>query len=598
MKKILIAKVAIVIILFICYKAEAQRNQQGVTIGIKGSTSIKDALLFEKNYPEKIKKPYVSANEHDEEHEKKQMQNEVPSDVPTFSGKQTFVKETAINKSPEQTTEFPCNNFNALNEISVASPPDVNGAAGFNHLMVTLNSDVRIQSKQGDVISTVSLTAFWNGLGGHTDIFDPKITYDPYDRRWIFVCAASRESNASALLLAVSQTSDPTGGWIVYTIDADVANQVWFDYPSLGFNRNWITVGGNMINMPNVTGQQRGRVFVINKAVVYAANSTIPVSIFDRTNYRVISPAITYDRLNNTQWLVGLHNNNSNNSGFYRLFSITGTQSAPVLNDGAIINVGSAWAAGGVNGPQKNTSVGFDLGDDRILQSTFRLGRLWVGNNVFLPATNPTTCAAQIISINTSNNTVDENIRTAANTNGSIMQAYPSITVNSRNDIFFGYSTFRNDAYVASTVLYRRNDGQGFFFYYYKPSDTVYIELSPDGRNRWGDYSATCIDPEDDISAWTIQPFAWRRVLGKSIWSTWWAKICPGFCDNVYSFSGVQNNVMRKYEANNTISSSDTIQNGSFIKYDAGVKITLSPGFKVLQGNNFQGYIEGCGGVR
>ena len=36
------------------------------------------------------------------------------------------------------------------------------------------------------------------------------------------------------------------------------------------------------------------------------------------------------------------------------------------------------------------------------------------------------------------------------------------------------------------------------------------------GRNRWGDYSATTLDPDDPFTFWTIQEW----VSGTDIWST------------------------------------------------------------------------------
>ena len=467
--------------------------------------------------------------------------------------------------------------------------------------MATLNTQVRIQNKQGTVISTTSLAGFWNGLGGHSDIFDPKITYDPYDKRWFFVCCADRNSTTSALLLGVSQTPDPTGGWITYTIKADPGNKLWFDYPSLGFNRNWITVGGYLFKIPGASGAadtvSRSRIWVIDKSVVYAGNPNITVTFFDRTDYFHIVPAITYDPNDSRLWLVSIFNNNFNNEGYYRLFSLTGTQAAPVFNIGSTVDVGSAWNGAGVNGVQQGSSTSLDLGDNRILQTTFRGGTLWAGNNIFLPATNPTTCAAQVVAINTTNSTAIENIRTSANIDGSVMQAYPSISVNASNDIFFGYSTFRNNAYVTSTISYRRN-GQGFFFYYYKPGEDWYVKIGASGKNRWGDYSATFIDPEDGRTAWTIQEYVRPRIGGTSFWGTWWAKICPGSCADDLTFGLPYNSIMGKYEANNTITSTAQVISNSFIKYDAGVRINLLPGFKVVQGNKFQAYIEGCGGVR
>jgi hypothetical protein len=54
---------------------------------------------------------------------------------------------------------------------------------------------------------------------------------------------------------------------------------------------------------------------------------------------------------------------------------------------------------------------------------------------------------------------------------------------------------------------------------------------------------------------------------------------------------------MQKYEANNTITSSQLIQNNSFIKYDAGTRIRLLPGFRVVTGSKFKTNVEGCGGI-
>lgn len=208
--------------------------------------------------------------------------------------------------------------------------------------MTALNTQILIQTKQGGNTTVNSLVGFWNGLGGHNDIFDPKITYDPYDKRWIFVCCATRRAAGSALLLAVSETSDPTGGWTTYTIDADPADLYWFDYPSLGFNRNWITVGGYMFDMPGLRNTPRSRVWVINKSTIYSGTPNITVSFFDRTDVVHISPAITYSPTENTQWLVTRSSSNTSNSGFYRLYSITGTQGAPVFNVGNDVNVGGA----------------------------------------------------------------------------------------------------------------------------------------------------------------------------------------------------------------------------------------------------------------
>ena len=571
----------------------AQETIKGTTNGVATMINFTEIAQYElKNPPIKQKRESPNLTK-----VKPVIANPVdPSLVAPFMGKLTSVALDDRTNKTQNPLEFPCNNFNALDDDGTSNPPDVNGAIGFDHIMTTLNTQIQIQNKQGGVISTVSINGFWNGIGGHAFIFDPKITYDPYERRWILICCADNtttNSVNSSMLLAVSQTSDPTGNWNTYNIDADPGNQFWFDYPSIGFNRNWITVGGYMFNLPGQSNPQRSRVWVINKADVYAALNT-SISFFDRTDYFHIAPAITYSPTENIMYCVSKFNNDFQNSGFVRLFSITGTAAAPVFNLLNTINTGPSWSTTVVNGPQLNSSTLLNLGDDRILQTVFRNGVVWFGHNVYLPATNPTTCAAEIVAINPVTQTSIENIRTATDANN--MTAYPSVAVNQRNDLFFGYTTFSNTNYARASVSYRRS-GQGFFFYHYKDGEDWFVNIDGQGRNRWGDYSATFIDPEDDITAWTVQEYARPRAFGNSFWGTWWAKICPGYCTNDFALTGGNNNVMQKYEATNTITSSVLIQNNSFIKYDAGARIRLVPGFRVVTGSKFKTNLEGCGGI-
>src|SRR5262245_43214875 len=56
--------------------------------------------------------------------------------------------------------------FLALPDTNTVIPPDTMGAAGPAHLMVMLNSQVRIQSKSGTDLGTVSLATFWTGGTG------------------------------------------------------------------------------------------------------------------------------------------------------------------------------------------------------------------------------------------------------------------------------------------------------------------------------------------------------------------------------------------------------------------------------------------------
>src|SRR3954464_1403673 len=83
----------------------------------------------------------------------------------------------------------PASSFQALDDNLFFIPPDTAGAVGPNHVMTTLNSQVRIQDRQGNILSTVDLDTFWSPLN-FPATFDPEIVYDPYTSRWFFSAGA------------------------------------------------------------------------------------------------------------------------------------------------------------------------------------------------------------------------------------------------------------------------------------------------------------------------------------------------------------------------------------------------------------------------
>src|SRR5882724_11831863 len=177
---------------------------------------------------------------------------------------------------PAPLSPAPASSFLALPDDNTALPPDTHGAVGPNHLMTVLNTQVSIQNKTGVVLSTVSLDFFWASVG-NPSAFDPKILYDPYGSRWIFAAGANGGSTASAGLIGVSQTSDPTGLWNLFSVDADATNATWADFTSVGFNKDWIAVNMNMFTVANSTFA-RSNIWVFTKASLY--NNIAPSAPF------------------------------------------------------------------------------------------------------------------------------------------------------------------------------------------------------------------------------------------------------------------------------------------------------------------------------
>ncbi|MBI4552699.1 MAG: T9SS type A sorting domain-containing protein [Candidatus Latescibacteria bacterium] len=428
----------------------------------------------------------------------------------------------------------PASSFLGLDDNNASIPPDTHGAVGLTHLMVTLNTQVRIQDRTGGVLSTVSLNSFWASLSSPS-AFDPKVLYDPYQNRWMFTACANARSSASSVLIGVSQTSDPTGTWNLYRVDADPDNAVWADYPSLGFNKDWIVVQVNMFTVSN-NAFVRSDVYVFDKADLYAGGTGRFTLMQDTLGGFSQTPAITYDPTVPTMYLVEDWNGDFEGSGYLRLSTITGPVGAEVLTlSVAFPSTSSPWDSFSPSSnfaPQLGSTQKIDAGDSRMQNTLYRNGSLWCAHTVFLPAGgSPARSAVQWWRL-TPDGAVEQQGR-IDDTAGPTSYAYPSIAVNRNNDVLIGFSRFSATQYASANYAFRAAaDPAGTFRTdaVLKAGEASYFKDYGSGTNRWGDYSSTVVDPVNDTDLWTIQEYAATPASSgtyRDRWGTWWGQIVP-----------------------------------------------------------------------
>jgi hypothetical protein len=96
------------------------------------------------------------------------------------------------------------------------------------------NSKISVFSKAGASLADTKLSTFF----GYTAaaLFDPRIHYDQVADRWFAMSEAFEESaTVQRMFVAVSNTSDATGGWCVFNTDVNFNNNDdFFDYPQMG----------------------------------------------------------------------------------------------------------------------------------------------------------------------------------------------------------------------------------------------------------------------------------------------------------------------------------------------------------------------------
>jgi hypothetical protein len=292
--------------------------------------------------------------------------------------------------------------FQGLTDNNVLFPPDTCGAVGTNLVVTMLNTQVRVLTRSGATVTTMTLSNFWSGtnIGTFTEVFDPRITYDPYNNRWIASAAVEPDSSNAGILIGVSRTSSPTNtgdaGWNLRRVKADASSTRWGDFPMLGFKKNWIVISANMFL--NSGGFDRQNFYVFNKTNLYAGAFTSPTILTDTNlNYAFSEfPAITYDNSLSTLYIVQNLNGNFQGNGYMRILSISGNIGSETLNNAnsnpVLIRVGSTWddqepGNGADFAPQLGlASVKVQNNDSRIGNVVYRNGYLWFTHTVFLPA--------------------------------------------------------------------------------------------------------------------------------------------------------------------------------------------------------------------
>lgn len=471
--------------------------------------------------------------------------------TPANSGRQDAPTSPNVASPSPTTTYLGHNDVVKIGTSSIVIPPDTTGAVGLTDVVTFLNNNYIVRNKTtGAQTFGVSEETFWAFAAPFSGPFDPRITYDPFNNRWI-VAGVSNAQNANAsILIGVSTTSNPAGTFTLFRVDADSTNLQWADFPTLGFNKNWVSVNVNMI-VTSSGAFAGGKNLVLDYAQLRAG--AFSGTLFSGTGF-VASPAVTYSNTENTLYLV---THLSSAGATYAVDTITGTPPTPVYTLGATkTRTGGGWTQPNIGGsiqiiPQAAPLSGasscgatpcrIETQDAQVRANPiFRNGSIWYAQTIGLPAGVMTRTAAQWTKIDAVTGNFQDGGRvddpTATQTNGGKWYAYTSIAVNSNNDAIFGFSQFASNQFGAAGYTYRfHSDAPGLMRdpLIYKAGEDYYNKTFGGGRNRYGDYSYSQVDPSNDKDLWTLQEYSQARVgtddgltgSNSSRWSTFWAKV-------------------------------------------------------------------------
>ncbi len=404
-----------------------------------------------------------------------------------------------------------------LNDTSGVIPPDSMGSVGLNHIVEMINGAFAIYDKStGNLVSRISLDQFWLSAGlpnVQAGSFDPRIIFDPTTNRW-FATSLDAANNPSGIpnnvLVAVSETDDPTGNWSAFRFRGDFESQTFNDFVTLGIDDQAIYLATTNFTITNANFEVSA--YSIPKSDLLAANPSITNLNRMEDNFifqygGVLQPAIDFNSPDNHVPVLAANDNFGTSLTRSDIFTF-GNNS--ILGNPTTINVPVYFAP---NSARQPGAPDVENDASRFSGSVVQVnGSLWAVHAVRGSNNNS---AIRWYEIDESTNAV---IQTGLIEDANRDFYYPSVAVNDAGVVVIGYSGSGPTQFISSMASFGLTDTNGNTTFNAPQilaagADNYNVTFGS-GRNRWGDYSSTVVDPTDPNKFWTFQ----ERVSALNTW--------------------------------------------------------------------------------
>jgi hypothetical protein len=394
-------------------------------------------------------------------------------------------------------------------------PPNPNIAAGPNYLVVLINSLLAIYDKSGNLQGGFNdLPTFFASLGVTGEVYDPRVIYDQNDNRFIMSFTNVDLSNPTFgnILIAVSQTSDPTGNWYKYLLESKGFNAAdnaatFPDFPTLGLSQSAVYISNGQFEFNSSCLYYGGCnlsdtwIRVISLAALLSGNSNLTITTF--TDVRTatgfpafaIESALTYGS-SSEEFLIGAEFS-TNPGTTLNVFAIN-TTGAPALS---IANL--TVPIFGIPPEAYAQNGDIETGDFRPLNAVASNGILWCAQN----SANGSGTAAEgrwyAISIPSLAGLA---LSQSGTINGSGEAYFPAVAVKPNGDAIVSFTTSSMTEFASAAFTGRSaSDASGTMRGYsiYRQGTDGYTDFA----FRWGDYNGAALDA-DGNSVWTIVEYA------------------------------------------------------------------------------------------
>jgi hypothetical protein len=420
-----------------------------------------------------------------------------------------------------------------------ATPPDAMGAVGPTQFIVAVNGRIRSFSKSSGLADSV--------LNLDSDVFfhsvmtpptstnfttDPRIRFDRLTQRWIVMMIDVPGGNANLanrLMIAVSDsgTVKPSTIWTYYALSAS-ANS-FADYPTLGIDKNALYIGCNMFKLSD--GSFNGtNAYVIRKSSIMSGGSIVSTRFILVDSNSTNNPGLytpqgvdNFDTTATNGYFIGCDNASF---GLLQMRTVSSPGGSPTISANIPITVPATYFPLKVPhlGNTRGSNGYLDAIDDRLFMAVVRNGFLWTAQNIAVSNSGVASSSGtrdgirwyQLQNLDATPSLVQSGtLYDPASPNDGTKRFYwmPSIMVSGQGHAAMSFSTAGVGEYAnAATVGRLADDPAGTMenTVLYTSSSTSYnpsYDIGGTGGRRWGDYSFTSLDPNDDMTFWTIAEY-------------------------------------------------------------------------------------------
>jgi hypothetical protein len=140
--------------------------------------------------------------------------------------------------------------YNGLPIGQAGTPNDNNMAISNEGFVVSVvNSSISMFDNLGNSLGVKSLRAFVGDALPNLDrTYDPKISFDPEEQKFILVFLQGSTSNDTRIIVGFSEGQDPTENWNFYALNGNpFGGKIWSDYPIIGMSKDDFFVTVNIL---------------------------------------------------------------------------------------------------------------------------------------------------------------------------------------------------------------------------------------------------------------------------------------------------------------------------------------------------------------